>query len=79
MQVIELASIIGLICRTQALSGRVGVVAGVLGLLRRSTKSSVGGYRAEMERRSTRAWTRVAAGLPAHTRVSPRSWFGVDL
>ena len=35
MQTLEAASIIGLIRRTQALTGRVGVVAGVLGLFRR--------------------------------------------
>ena len=31
MQVLEAAAIIGLIRRTQSLTGRVGVVAGVLG------------------------------------------------
>ena len=48
MQIIEAASIIGLIRRTQALTGRVGVVAGVLGLFRKDAVQAVGGYRGEM-------------------------------
>jgi biofilm PGA synthesis N-glycosyltransferase PgaC len=48
MQIIETASIIGLIRRTQGLTGRVGVVAGVLGLFRRDAVRSVGGYHGEM-------------------------------
>ncbi len=44
MQVLERASIIGLIRRTQSLTGRVGVVAGVLGLFRRDRVLAVGGY-----------------------------------
>ena len=44
MQVLEAASIIGLIRRTQSLTGRVGVVAGVLGLFRRDRVLAVGGY-----------------------------------
>ena len=35
MQVLEVAAIIGLIRRTQSVTGRVGVVAGVLGLFRK--------------------------------------------
>ena len=48
MQIIEAASIIGLIRRTQALTGRVGVVAGVLALFRKDAVQAVGGYRGEM-------------------------------
>ena len=48
MQVLEAASIIGLIRRTQALTGRVGVVAGVLGLFRRDRVLAVGGYDGRM-------------------------------
>lgn len=48
LQVIEEASIVGLIRRTQAVGGRVGVVAGVLGLFRRDAVLGVGGYRGEM-------------------------------
>lgn len=44
MQVLEAASIIGLIRRTQAVAGRVGVVAGVLGIFRRQAVLDVGGY-----------------------------------
>lgn len=44
MQVLEAAAIIGLIRRTQSLTGRVGVVAGVLGLFRRNRALDVGGY-----------------------------------
>ena len=44
MQVLEAASIIGLIRRTQSLTGRVGVVAGVLALFRRERVLAVGGY-----------------------------------
>jgi poly-beta-1,6-N-acetyl-D-glucosamine synthase len=44
MQVLEAATIIGLIRRTQSLTGRVGVVAGVLGLFRRDRVLAVGGY-----------------------------------
>ena len=44
MQVLEAAAIIGLIRRTQSLTGRVGVVAGVLGLFRRERVLAVGGY-----------------------------------
>jgi biofilm PGA synthesis N-glycosyltransferase PgaC len=44
MQILEAASIIGLIRRTQSLTGRVGVVAGVLGLFRRDRVLAVGGY-----------------------------------
>ena len=48
MQVLEAAAIIGLIRRTQSLTGRVGVVAGVLGLFRRDRVLDVGGYDTRM-------------------------------
>jgi biofilm PGA synthesis N-glycosyltransferase PgaC len=48
MQILEAASIIGLIRRTQSLTGRVGVVAGVLGLFRRDRVLAVGGYDSRM-------------------------------
>jgi biofilm PGA synthesis N-glycosyltransferase PgaC len=44
MQVLEAAAVIGLIRRTQSITGRVGVVAGVLGLFRRDRVLAVGGY-----------------------------------
>lgn len=48
MQILEAASIIGLIRRTQALTGRVGVVAGVLGLFDRDRILAAGGYDGRM-------------------------------
>src|SRR3954451_4168409 len=44
MQVLEAAAIIGLIRRTQSLTGRVGVVAGVLGVFHRDHVLAAGGY-----------------------------------
>jgi poly-beta-1,6-N-acetyl-D-glucosamine synthase len=48
MQVLEAAAVIGLIRRTQSLTGRVGVVAGVLGLYRRDRVLAVGGFDSRM-------------------------------
>jgi poly-beta-1,6-N-acetyl-D-glucosamine synthase len=48
LQILEDASIIGLIRRTQALSGHVGTVAGVLGMFRRRAVLEVGGYDGRM-------------------------------
>ena len=48
MQVLEAAAIIGLIRSTQSLSGRVGTVAGVLGIFRRDRVMAVGGYDGRM-------------------------------
>jgi biofilm PGA synthesis N-glycosyltransferase PgaC len=48
MQVLEAAAVIGLIRRTQSVTGRVGVVAGVLGLFRRDRVLAVGGYDSRM-------------------------------
>ena len=48
MQVLEAAAIIGLIRRTQSLTGRVGVVAGVLNMMRRDRVIAVGGYAGSM-------------------------------
>ena len=48
MQVLEAAAVIGLIRRTQSLTGRVGVVAGVLGLFRRDRVLDVGGFDGRM-------------------------------
>ncbi|SDL06982.1 glycosyltransferase family 2 protein [Streptomyces indicus] len=44
LQMLEAASLIGLMRRTHALAGRVGTVAGVLGLFRRDAVLAVGGY-----------------------------------
>jgi biofilm PGA synthesis N-glycosyltransferase PgaC len=48
MQVLEAASIIGLIRRTQSLTGRVGTVAGVLALFKRDAVIAAGGYDSRM-------------------------------
>jgi biofilm PGA synthesis N-glycosyltransferase PgaC len=48
LQVLEFSSIVGLIRRTQALGGRVGVVAGVVGIFRREAILEVGGYDGRM-------------------------------
>jgi poly-beta-1,6-N-acetyl-D-glucosamine synthase len=47
-QVLEAASVIGVIRRTQSLTGRVGIVAGVLGPFRRDRVRAVGGYDGRM-------------------------------
>ncbi|MHC5258051.1 glycosyltransferase family 2 protein [Streptomyces sp. UC4497] len=48
MQMLETASLIGLMRRTHALAGRVGTVAGVLGLFRRDVVLAAGGYDPKM-------------------------------
>jgi len=48
MQVLEALSLIGLMRRTYAVAGRVGTVAGVLGLFRRPAVLEVGGYDPKM-------------------------------
>ena len=71
MQVLEAASIIGLIRRTQALSGRVGTVAGVLGMFRRDRVLAVGGYDARMATEDIDlTWRLLLAGW--HTGYEPR-------
>jgi biofilm PGA synthesis N-glycosyltransferase PgaC len=48
LQSLEAASIIGLTRRTQALGGRMAIVAGVLGIFRRTPVIEVGGYDGRM-------------------------------
>jgi biofilm PGA synthesis N-glycosyltransferase PgaC len=48
LQTLEFTAVIGLIRRTQALTGTVGVVAGIVGLFRREAFVSVGGYDGRM-------------------------------
>jgi poly-beta-1,6-N-acetyl-D-glucosamine synthase len=48
MQVLEAASVIDVIRRTPSLTGRVGIVAGVLGPFRRDRVRAVGGYDGRM-------------------------------
>ena len=71
LQFLETASIIGLIRRTWALVGRVGVVAGVLGLFRREAVLSVGGYDGRMATEDIDlSWRLLLAGW--HTAFEPR-------
>jgi poly-beta-1,6-N-acetyl-D-glucosamine synthase len=78
MQVIEASSIIGLIRRTQALSGRVAVVAGVLGLFRREPVLAVGGYDGRMATEDIDlTWRLLIAGW--HTTFEPDALVGMEV
>ena len=77
MQVLEAVSIIGLIRRTQAVAGRVGVVAGVLGLFRRDAVLGVGGYRSQMATEDIDlTWRLLLAGW--HTSYEPEALVGMQ-
>jgi biofilm PGA synthesis N-glycosyltransferase PgaC len=78
MQMLEAASIIGLIRRTQALIGRVGVVAGVLGLFRRDAVIAVGGYDGRMATEDIDlSWRLLLAG--GHTAYEPHALVGMEV
>jgi poly-beta-1,6-N-acetyl-D-glucosamine synthase len=78
MQVLEAASIIGLIRRTQSLTGRVGVVAGVLGLFRRDRVLAVGGYDPRMATEDIDlSWKLLLRGW--HTAYEPRALVGMQV
>ncbi len=78
MQVLEAASIIGLIRRTQTLTGRVGVVAGVLGLFRRDRVLSVGGYDPRMATEDIDlTWKLLLGGW--QTAYEPRALVGMQV
>jgi poly-beta-1,6-N-acetyl-D-glucosamine synthase len=78
MQILEAASIIGLIRRTQASVGRVGIVAGVLGLFRREPVLAVGGYRSEMATEDIDlTWRLLLAGW--HTTYEPNALVGMQV
>ncbi len=78
MQILEAASIIGLIRRTQSLTGRVGVVAGVLGLFRRDRVLAVGGYDARMATEDIDlTWKLLLAGW--QTAYEPRALVGMQV
>ena len=78
LQIIEAASIIGLIRRTQALAGRVSVVPGVLGLFRRDAVLAVGGYRGEMATEDIDlTWRLLLAGW--HTAFEPGALVGMEV
>jgi biofilm PGA synthesis N-glycosyltransferase PgaC len=78
MQVLEAASIIGLIRRSQALRGRVGTVAGVLALLHRERVLAVGGYRGQMATEDIDlTWRLLMAGW--HTVFEPEALIGMQV
>jgi biofilm PGA synthesis N-glycosyltransferase PgaC len=78
LQVLEAVSIIGLIRRTQSLTGRVGVVAGVLGLFHRERVLAVGGYEPRMATEDIDlTWKLLLAGW--HTAYEPRALVGMQV
>lgn len=78
MQVLEAASIIGLIRRTQSLSGRVGIAAGVLSMFRRDRVLAVGGYDARMSTEDIDlTWRLLMAGW--HTAYEPYALVGMQV
>jgi biofilm PGA synthesis N-glycosyltransferase PgaC len=78
LQTLEATSIIGLIRRTQALIGRVGVVAGVLGLFRRDAVIGVGGYEPRMATEDIDlSWRLLLAGW--HTSFEPAALIGMEV
>jgi poly-beta-1,6-N-acetyl-D-glucosamine synthase len=78
MQILEVAAIIGLIRRTQALAGRVGVVAGVLGLFRRDVVLAVGGYQGRMATEDIDlSWRLLLAGW--HCTYEPDALVGMEV
>jgi biofilm PGA synthesis N-glycosyltransferase PgaC len=78
MQVLEAAAIIGLIRRTQSLTGRVGTVAGVLGIFRRDRVLAVGGYDGRMATEDIDlTWRLLLAGW--NTAYEPRALVGMEV
>jgi biofilm PGA synthesis N-glycosyltransferase PgaC len=78
MQILEAASIIGLIRRTQATAGRVGTVAGVLGLFRREAVLAVGGYDGRVATEDIDlSWRLLMAGW--HTSYEPNALVGMEV
>ena len=78
LQVLEAAAIIGLIRRTQSLTGRVGTVAGVLGLFHRDRVRAVGGYDGAMATEDIDlTWRLLQAGW--HSAYEPRALVGMEV
>ncbi|MEU0163756.1 glycosyltransferase [Streptomyces sp. NPDC006261] len=78
MQVLEAASLIGLIRRTHALAGRVGTVAGVLGIFRRDAVLAVGGYDPRMATEDIElTWRLLEAGY--RTSFEPNALVGMEV
>ena len=77
MQVLEAAAIIGLIRRTRAVTGTVGVVAGVLGVFRRQAVLDAGGYDRRMATEDIDlSWRLLLAGWS--TVYEPRALVGMQ-
>ena len=78
LQALEAASIIGLIRRTHAVSGRVAIVAGVLGIFRRSAVAAVGGFDERMATEDIDlTWRLIRAGWD--TEYEPRALVGMKV
>jgi biofilm PGA synthesis N-glycosyltransferase PgaC len=78
MQILEAASIIGLIRRTQSLSGRVATVAGVIGLFHRERVLAVGGYDGRMATEDIDlTWRLLLAGW--QTGYEPAALVGMEV
>jgi biofilm PGA synthesis N-glycosyltransferase PgaC len=78
LQVLEAASIIGLIRRTQSVTGRVGTVAGVFALFRRTAVVAVGGYDGKMATEDIDlTWRLLMAG--GHTAYEPYAVVGMEV
>jgi biofilm PGA synthesis N-glycosyltransferase PgaC len=78
LQVLEAASIIGLIRRTQSVTGRVGTVAGIFGLFRRGAVVDAGGYDGRMATEDIDlTWRLLMAG--GHTAYEPYAVVGMEV
>jgi poly-beta-1,6-N-acetyl-D-glucosamine synthase len=78
LQVLEAASIIGLIRRTQSITGRVGTVAGIFGIFRRDAVLAVGGYDGRMATEDIDlTWRLLLAG--GHTAYEPHAVVGMEV
>ncbi|WP_327670864.1 MULTISPECIES: glycosyltransferase family 2 protein [unclassified Streptomyces] len=78
MQMLETASLIGLMRRTHGLAGHVGTVAGVLGLFRRDAVLEVGGYDPSMATEDIElTWRLMEAGYL--TGFAPNALVGMQV
>jgi biofilm PGA synthesis N-glycosyltransferase PgaC len=78
LQVLEAAAIIGLIRRTQSLTGRVGTVAGVLAIFRRDRVIAAGGFDGRMATEDIDlTWRLLMAGWT--TAYEPRALVGMEV
>lgn len=78
LQVLEAAAVIALIRRTQTLTGRVGTVAGVLGMFRKGRVLAVGGYDGRMSTEDIDlTWRLLLAGWT--TAATPHALVGMQV